>query len=253
VGPDGVRCLRCGPEPASGRTHVVVVPGLGVLGYLVPLLRELGRRAVTATLLDLPGFGSARPRACEASVSAIGRTASDVLRYLSLAGALPAGGAVLVGHSTGAQAAAHAAVAVQDDLPLAAVVLAGPTVAPTQRSLRRLLTAAPASFLADSPRQLPVLRDLLRGGQGTVAMLRSAVADRPERVVAGLRVPLVVTAGRLDAIAPRWWLDVLARSAVRSPDVRVVTGPGSHNNPFTRPAGVADIVDQCVNRRVGPA
>jgi pimeloyl-ACP methyl ester carboxylesterase len=242
---DGVRCLRAGPPAGVHRPHVVVVPGMGALGYLVPLLRELGRREVTATLLDLPGFGSTRRRQSGASVHGIGEATADVVRHLARVGELPDVSTVLVGHSTGAQAAARAAVAVQDDVSLAAVVLAGPTVAPTQRSLRRLLTAAPAAFLADSPRELRVVPDFVRGGRGTVDLLRSAVADRPERVVARLRAPLVITAGRLDAIAPRWWLDVLAGSAVRSRAVRVVTTPGSHNNPFTCPAEVADVVLAC--------
>ena len=58
---------------------------------------------------------------------------------------------VLLGHSTGAQAALQAALLVQDRRRLDAVVLAGPTVAPTQRRLD-LLALASARRTAGTPR-----------------------------------------------------------------------------------------------------
>jgi pimeloyl-ACP methyl ester carboxylesterase len=66
--------------------------------------------------------------------------------------------------------------------------------------------------------------------------------DRPEDIVAGLRAPLTVTAGRNDAFAPQWWLEALAARAVRASAARMKVLPGSHNNPYTQPTRFAAVV-----------
>jgi hypothetical protein len=40
----------------------------------------------------------------------------------------------------------------------------------------------------------------------------------------------------------RRWLDALASGATRSPSVRVARLPGSHNNPYTHPRTLAEVV-----------
>lgn len=109
---------------------------------------------------------------------------------------------VVFGHSTGAQAALRAALLVQDVRPLAAVVLAGPTVAPTQRRLDLLALAAAGAYRHDSPRELVALPEVLRARLRLLSMVRSAMADPPERHVAALTAPLLLTAGRSDTFAP---------------------------------------------------
>ena len=149
---------------------------------------------------------------------------------------------VLLGHSTGAQAALQAALLVQDHRRLDAVVLAGPTVAPTQRRLDLLALASAAAYRRDSPRELVVLPEVLRARLRLLTLLRSAISDRPERAVPRLSVPLVLTAGRSDAFAPQWWLEVLAGGATRSPAVTVERLGGSHNNPYTHADELAGLI-----------
>lgn len=55
-----VRSLEAGPQRGDA-PHVVLLPGLGALGYLLPTVRAVARRGATCTLLDLPGFGGSRP------------------------------------------------------------------------------------------------------------------------------------------------------------------------------------------------
>jgi pimeloyl-ACP methyl ester carboxylesterase len=148
-----------------------------------------------------------------------------------------------MGHSTGAQSALRAAVRVQDLRPLAGLVMAGPTVAPSQRSLPRLAAVAPAAYRRDSLRELVVVPDLLRANLALVTMLRSAVADRPEDHIGSLRSAVLLTSGRGDAFAPADWLSTLARSAVRAASVRTVQLPGSHNNPYTHPGPLAAVIE----------
>lgn len=60
--------------------------------------------------------------------------------------------------------------------------------------------------------------------------------------VAQLRSALTVTAGRGDTFAPLWWQRVLVAGAAQSVRTAQVTLPGSHNNPFTHPGEMADLV-----------
>lgn len=222
---------------------------MGALGYLVPLLRALAARGARAILLGAPGFGTSRPLACTPSVAGLGAVTATYLGRRSTTGPDDGGPVVLLGHSTGAQGALRAALHLQDRHrsaaetrgPLVRLVLAGPTVAPDQRSLRRLLLRVPAAFRRDSVRELVVVPDYLRGNRKALALIRSAVRDRPEERLARLRLPVTVTAGRYDTFAPRPWLETLAASAVLSGDVRVTVLDGSHNNPFTHPEALADV------------
>ena len=87
-----------------------------------------------------------------------------------------------------------------------------------------------------------MLPEVLRARLRLLTLVRSAISDRPERAVPWLSVPLVLTAGRSDAFAPQWWLEVLACGATRSPDVTVERLGGSHNNPYTHGDELAGLV-----------
>jgi pimeloyl-ACP methyl ester carboxylesterase len=244
----GVPVRSLGAGDASGSPHVVVLPGLGAVGYLVPFARAVAEAGATISLLDLPGFGTPGGLASRPTVEGIGAAAAEWVRECA-----PSGDVVLFGHSTGAQAAVHAGLRLQGDGRPPLVVLAGPTVAPSQRSLALLAAAAPAAYRRDSLRELVVVPDLVRARSDLLAMLRSAVADRPERNVASLRCRLLVTAGRRDTFAPASWLSVIATAAGRAPSVRVVRLPGSHNNPYTQPGMLAGVVVGEACRRASAA
>ncbi|HET7800483.1 MAG TPA: hypothetical protein VFL38_08670, partial [Humibacillus xanthopallidus] len=81
-----------------------------------------------------------------------------------------------------------------------------------------------------------------RGRLGIAQMLHSGMRDAPERRIAALRAPLTVTSGVHDAFAPAAWLDTLARSAVSAARTRTSLLGGSHNNLFTHPDELADLV-----------
>ena len=220
---------------ASERPLLVIVPGLGLPYYTLPTVVAVARAGLDAVVLDVPGFASDLPRAARPDINAIGLAAAHWIT--SEAGTRPL---VLLGHSTGSQAALTAALSL-DGRPGLAVVLAGPTFAPAQRRLHRLFAATPFAYRDDRPDQLHA-REVWRGRTGILAMLQSGLHDVPERRVAALTAPLTVTSGRRDAFAPVDWVDDLATAAVRSPRTRTSQLGGSHNNLWTHPDEMAALV-----------
>jgi pimeloyl-ACP methyl ester carboxylesterase len=226
---------------ANGRSRgdalVVLLPGLGLPAYAAPTVRALATRGATAVLLDLPGFGERARLGAHPSIDSIGRAAAAWILRRRHRGRL-----VLVGHSTGAQAALTAALAIQSERPDAELVLAGPTFAPPHRRLLSLISSAPLAYREDSLRELRVLPALARGRLDVWSMLRSGMRDAPERRITALRLGVTLTAGSADAFAPQWWLSLLAASASRAAYAVSIETQGSHNNLFTHPAELADIV-----------
>src|SRR4051794_18041699 len=65
----GVRALTTGPAGGDhAAPHVVVLPGMGALGYLMPTVRALAGEGLRASLLDLPGFGRRDGLGCRPTV-----------------------------------------------------------------------------------------------------------------------------------------------------------------------------------------
>lgn len=209
---------------------VVILPGLGLPSYAAPTVRALAHRGATSVLLDLPGFGERAPLGAAPTVASIGLAAAEWIRRRRHQGRL-----IVVGHSTGSQAALTTALAIQDVRPDAELVLAGPTFVPAQRSLGALLPTTPRAYREDSLRELRVLPAVARGRRRVWSLLRSGMRDEPERRIADLRLGVTLTAGTADSLAPAWWLEQLAASAGRAAYADVVLNPGSHNNLFTHP------------------
>lgn len=216
---------------------VALLPGLGLPAYAAPTVRALAASGASCVLLDLPGFGRRGTRGAAPGIDAVGRVAAEWIRRQ--AGDRPL---VVAGHSTGAQAALTAALRLQDERPHAALVMAGPTFIPPHRRLPSLLRSTPRAYREDSLRELRVLPAIGRGRLGVWSMLRSGMRDAPEQRIADLRLGVTLMAGRSDAFAPLWWLQLLGTSAGRAAYARVVQTPGSHNNLFTHPRQIRDVV-----------
>ncbi|SER72495.1 Pimeloyl-ACP methyl ester carboxylesterase [Lentzea xinjiangensis] len=226
-----VRSVEAGWERTQGPL-VVIVPGLGALGYLVDTVDACAGWARTV-LLDVPGFGHRGPGACAPEVPAIAETVSA---WLTRVTEVPV---VLMGHSTGAQAALHVAAAHPDRV--AALALLGPTFPPEQRVLAGAAQGFVRNFLHEPPSLVPAtVPDYLRGGPRAIArFVRSAQHDEPERTITGVRCPVLLARGQHDAFVPRVWLDRLTAAA---PDGRSTTVPGAHTFPFRRGQLTADLI-----------
>ncbi|WP_433260396.1 alpha/beta fold hydrolase [Actinosynnema sp. CS-041913] len=202
-----VRSLHAGDRRA-GVPAAVVVPGLGVVEYLMNTAH--GCAAWTQTfVLDV---GRADLPAVAATVAA----------WLA---AVPDAPVVLVGHSTGAQAALRAAV--ENPGAVQALVLLSPTFPPT---LRRLPLLLPALLRDAAHEPLHLWRTVLPGcariGFRTICgFLRSAQSDRPEETIAEVSCPVLVVRGEHDTFCPASWATRLGATARQG---RAVTSPGAH-------------------------
>jgi pimeloyl-ACP methyl ester carboxylesterase len=147
-----------------------------------------------------------------------------------------------MGHSTGAQAALTAMLGLQQARAGMRLVLAGPTFRPRLRRVPTLALTALAAYRRDTLGELVVAPTVARGRTGVWRVLRSGMVDRPEERIRRVTVPVTLTAGEDDSFAPRVWLDQLAAAATSASSVECAVLPGSHNNLYTDPDHVADVV-----------
>jgi pimeloyl-ACP methyl ester carboxylesterase len=223
-----VRSLVLG-VPQRDRPQMVLVPGLGALGYLLPVVRACATWT-RVHLLDVPGFGDRRTARLPADVESSARTVAAWLAQV------PRSPVLLAGHSTGAQVALHAAARAPSGV--AGLVLAGITFPPTGRRLPGLAGAVLRTLPHERPGELPAtLPYYLRGLRRLPELLRSALQDRPEALVPVVRSPVLVLRGRHDHLCPQPWAELLVR---RAHDGRLVVLPGGHNTPYTHPLATAD-------------
>ncbi|PWK82144.1 pimeloyl-ACP methyl ester carboxylesterase [Lentzea atacamensis] len=226
-----VRSLQAGLQH-DGHVDVVLVPGLGALGYLVDTLAGCGAWA-RAHLLDVPGFGHRASRVCPAEIGAVADAVSGWVKEVV------GGPVVLVGHSTGAQAALHVAAA-QPEL-VRSLVLLGPTFPPEQRAAKGLFRAYVRNSRHEPPGLWPAtVPDYLRGGPKALCrFVRSAQQDEPERVITEVSCPVLLARGEHDAFAPQPWVDRLTAAA---PDGRSKEVAGAHTFPFRRGGMTAQLI-----------
>ncbi|MGP4046146.1 alpha/beta fold hydrolase [Streptomyces sp. 2A115] len=213
--------------------EVVLVQGMGVADYLLPGLGSFGTWT-RAHLLELPGFAGSCDPPHELDVPEFGRSVAHWLLARDL------GRVILVGHSSGTQVAARAAL---DHPGIVGVVLASPTVDPMARSLPRLLLR----WRLDSRREPPGLSESHRpewkraGLRRMVHIALVHLRDNLEDSVVQLRVPLLVIRGREDRISTARWGRQLADLV---PDGRYVEVPGAHTFPWLVPDAWSEPVQQ---------
>lgn len=226
----------------AGLPEVVLLPGLGAPGYLVPWVRQIATWT-RATVLDLPGWRWGRATACPATVDGVGTAAAQWLTEQDRRGV------VLLGHSTGAQAAVRTASLAGDRL--AGLVLAGPTFDPAARTVLKLLRRAAPTLAHERLAELPaVLPSYLHsGGISLFRFLLDGLRDRPEDRVGHVRAPVLVVTGEHDGFAPPAWAHHLATLAAG----RCAILPGAHNACFPHPVEADDALREAVRAWTGPA
>ncbi|MEU1889566.1 alpha/beta fold hydrolase [Streptomyces pristinaespiralis] len=223
-GPYGRMRSRATGAPRNGMPEIVLVQGMAVADYLLPGLTAFSSWT-RAHLVELPGFAGSGDPSHELDVPEFGRCVAHWLSAHDL------GRVILIGHSSGTQVAARAAL---DRSDVAAVVLAGPTVDPAARGWLRLLVR----WRLDSRREPPGLSDSHRpewrraGARRLLHTARVHLNDALEESVARLSVPLLVIRGRDDRIGTARWARHLSQLVSNGSYVEV---PGAHTFPWLAP------------------
>lgn len=215
----------------SGSAVFVLIHGIGTSHrYMARLHAELSAGAVVHSI-DLPGFGGLRKPAGSPDVSQIADALGTVLDELGVRGA------VLIGHSMGAQWVVELAVQ-RPDLARA-VVISSPVTDSEHRSLRSQSLLLGVDCLREPPTAgVTVMLDYLRCGpvwylKQARHMLSFPLEDR----VAELASPLLVLRGGDDPIAGQEWCRRLSELA---PVGSMSVIPGHrHVVHFTAAAAVA--------------
>ena len=217
--------------------HVVLVHGLGMAtNYLEPTMRALGDR-LAVSALDLPGFGKSRAHGRHLS---LGELADALVEWMRVRGIHAP---IVMGQSHGCQVVVEAVSRVPD--LASAIVLNAPTMLAGSRTMHQQLW----HVVQDSPREplalVPhVARDYLRAGPSRIlGTLRDALRDRIEDKLPRVRVPVVVTCGARDPVAPPAWgrqLSNLTGSSVDFAPATFIPIPGAaHAAPFSHPHAIA--------------
>jgi pimeloyl-ACP methyl ester carboxylesterase len=222
-------------RPDASPTQVfVLVHGIGVSHrYLARLHRQLAERSDVHSI-DLPGFGGLPKPAGQVPVPLMADALGVVLDRLGLAGA------VLVGHSMGAQWVVELAVH-RPDLASSVVV-----IGPVSDDLRRSVAAQSIALAVDTIGEpldgnVIVFTDYLRcGPRWYLRQLRHMVTYPIENRVTALTCPLLIIRGGDDPIAGQAWTRRLRDHA---PAGSLVMVPGHrHLVQHTAPRTVAHAI-----------
>lgn len=217
---------RGGPARARWPT-VVLVHGLGVGGtYLVPLAARLARHA-RVLVPDLPGHGGSDAPARPLTVAELAATLGDWCEAHGVRGA------ILVGHSLGAEIVAT--LAAERPALAAGLVLLSPAGDPVAAEPSALFVRALGALRgARTGLALWAGLDLLRADRAQMAAeARAARAGGIEATLERVRAPVRIVSGGRDGLAPPRWTRALALVA-DAPRPRTVPGVG-HGLPYDAP------------------
>jgi pimeloyl-ACP methyl ester carboxylesterase len=195
----------------------VLVHGLGMAHEYWDGLADELETTGTVYALDLPGFGDAPEPAEPLGMPESGELIAELIAGEGL------DRPVLIGHSTGAQAAAETAARHPELVDR--LVLIGPTVNPRERTLAKQT----ARFLQDVAVLNPKVfaqgvASYAEAGPGWyVRNLRPMLEHRIELVLPAIAVPTLVIRGEHDRIVPRYWAEEVAALV---PDGRYAEVPG---------------------------
>jgi pimeloyl-ACP methyl ester carboxylesterase len=215
-------------EARAGVPELLLVHGMTACDYMMPGLGELATWT-RAHLIDLPGCGGSGEPPHELTVTEF---AGAVLDWLDRHGPRQV---VLVGHSSGTQIAAEAALRRP---AVVGVVLASPVFDPAYRGLVRVLWR----WLLDLTREPRSLERVNRperkraGLRRLLHVLRVHLRHSLPDAVTALHVPVLVLRGRDDALTTRGWP---RRLAMQAADGAFAEMPGPHTFNWQYPAAWA--------------
>jgi len=215
----------------TGARPIVLLHGIGMgRSVYIDLIQRLSERGGHRLIgIDLPGFGEAPEPVRTLTME---RHADLVAAFLRSRGIRDA---VVLGHSMGSQIAAEVAARHPD--VVSALILAGPTVDSTARSIR----VQAGYLLRDLIGERPVVlwrgaREYLRGGPHLIRKMRATIVHEPEKAYPRVPVPTLVVRGQRDPLAPMSWCRTIVDSI---PDARFEEIPDHGHGTLISDSGAA--------------
>ncbi|MDQ0614577.1 pimeloyl-ACP methyl ester carboxylesterase [Microbacterium sp. W4I4] len=211
----------------TGPRPIVLLHGIGMgRSVYIDLIQRLSGRIIG---LDLPGFGEAPEPVRTLTMERHADLVATFLRSRGIADA------VVLGHSMGSQIAAE--VAARHPEVLSALILAGPTVDSTARSIRMQA----GYLLRDLVGERPVVlwrgaREYLRGGPNLIRKMRATIVHEPERAYPRVHVPTLVVRGQRDPLASMTWCRTIVDTV---PDARFAEIPDHGHGTLISDSGAA--------------
>ena len=219
-------------QQAAANPPVALVHGVVSSRYLHPTAQHLARTHRVAAV-DLPGFGPGTTRQRVLNIEELGEAAGAALAAIGV------DGAVVVGHSIGAQVAVELACRVPT--AVRGLVLVGPTGDPALRSALKLW----GGWMATAPREplsfnALTVRELLSvGPRRMLATARAAVDDPFVTKLRAVDVPALVVRGEHDRVAPAAWAERV-RATLGAPLATI--GGVAHTVVFSAPHQLASLI-----------
>ena len=213
---------------------VVLVHGLGVSAdYMLPTLTTL---AVNFKVWapELPGFGKTDRPSRVLDIRELADVLAEWVRVIDIPSA------VFLGNSLGCQVIVD--LAVRYPLLVDAVILVGPTVDTTGRSMIQQLWRGLRDLVHEPWSLWRILaRDYLRTGTRRMyCTFRFALLDDVLKKSSAISAPTLIVRGGYDTIAPARWINELARMI---PKASAATIPeGTHASNYSAPDELVGIV-----------
>jgi pimeloyl-ACP methyl ester carboxylesterase len=197
---------------APGRTFVAL-HGLGIGSRLVAPLATRLRTHGTVLAPDLPGVGASAHLATTSAQVSIEAHAAVTSRWLDQRDLRDV---TLIGVSVGTQVASRVTAADRAGR-VSRLVLLSPTVDPRRRTAIEQLVRLPLEQSVNSLcfHRIAMEDKAAAGPRRLWWLLRSALADQPERRLPDVAVPTLVLRGTLDPLVSRAWAERVASLPAR--------------------------------------
>jgi len=211
----------------TGDRPIVLLHGIGMgRSVYIDLISRLEGRIIG---VDLPGFGEAPEPTRTLTMERHADLVAALLRRLGITDA------VVLGHSMGSQIAVEVAVRHPD--VVSGLILAGPTVNSTARSIRLQAGYLLRDLIGERPTVLwRGAREYLRGGPHLIRKMRATIVHEPEKAYPRVQVPTLVVRGQRDPLAPMTWCREIVDSV---PDARFTEIPDHGHGTLISDAGLA--------------
>lgn len=228
--------------PAEGAPTFVLVHGLLISSrYMVPTMEWLGLY-YRLYAPDLPGFGKSQNPPQVLTVEGL----SDAL--IAWMDAMCLSQAVFLGNSLGGQILIDLGARYPERVQ--GLVLVGPTVDPSARTILQQASRLLVDFLYEKPSLFYYLFiDLWRAGVWrTWQTFQYALWDYTEKKLSAIQAPTLVVRGDRDLVAPQRWVEAITARLAKGQLVVIPQGPHCVN--YTTPSALAQVVQHFIEETV---